>query len=121
MALFFPEKSLKIPKNHKKKQKSRKITQKKNTNLEKTPKKKQKSWQKHKKNTTNPHKTLVISVGGSTWSEARHLCRSGSPGDGEAGRRDAARGQGLSLMGKTWKTLVIFTKNLSCVKMFIDF
>jgi hypothetical protein len=40
MALFFPEKSLKIPKNHKKKkQKSRKITQKKNTNLEKTPKK----------------------------------------------------------------------------------
>ena len=65
----------------------------------------------------------MISVGqidSSTWStEARHLCRSGAPGDGEAGRRDAARGQGLSLMGKT---VVIFTmKNLSCVKMFIDF
>jgi hypothetical protein len=110
-----PEKSqkkkTKIPKNHpKKKTQILKKHQKKNKNLD-----------KNKKNTTNPHKTLVISVGGSTWSEARHLCRSGSPGDGEAGRRDAARGQGLSLMGKTWKTLVIFTKNQSCVKMFIDF
>lgn len=121
MALFFPEKSLNIPKNHKKKTKNPEKSPKKKHKSWKNTKKKQKSWQKHKKNTTNPHKTLVISVGGSTWSEARHLCRSGSPGDGEAGRRDAARGQGLSLMGKTWKTLVIFTKNLSCVKMFIDF
>jgi hypothetical protein len=121
MALYFPQKILKNPKKKKKKKKNPQKTPKKKTQILKKHQKKNKNLDKNKKNTTNPHKTLVISVGGSTWSEARHLCRSGSPGDGEAGRRDAARGQGLSLMGKTWKTLVIFTKNLSCVKMFIDF